>query len=336
VPAQGESRRALVTGITGQDGSFLADLLLEYGYRVTGMVRRSPADSLGASEHLRDRLELVSCNLLDVDGLRRLVDQAQPHELYHLAAPSFVPDSWERPGETLAAIAGSTAALLEAVREHGDQTRLFVAGSGAVFGAVEESPQRESTPCRPETPYATAKLAAQQLVAQVRARDGIFACCGILYNHESERRPASFVPRKVSRAAAAIKLGLAKEVILGDLNAVRDWSFAGDIVRGAWLMLRQDTADDYILASGEGHSVGDLVEVAFSYVGLNARGHVRVDPNLVREPESTPRIGDATRARERLGWRPTLTFEELIRRMVDADLRILREVASRRQDPLSG
>jgi GDPmannose 4,6-dehydratase len=226
---------------------------------------------------------------------------------------------------TIAAIVGSTATLLTAVRDCTEQVRVFVASSGAMFGAAPESPQREDTRCRPETPYASAKLAAHQLVGQLRRRDGIFACSGILYNHESERRPESFVPRKITRAAAAVKLGLAGEVVLGDLDAVRDWSFAGDIVRGAWLMLQQDQADDYILASGIPHSVAELADVAFAHVGLDAGRYIRVDPGLVRPPEPVPRVGDPSRARERLGWSATLSFQQLVHRMVDADLRALGE-----------
>ena len=192
-----------------------------------------------------------------------------------------------------------------------------------MFGAAPESPQHEDTPCRPETPYASAKLAGHQLVGQIRAHEGIFACSGILYNHESERRPESFVSRKVTRAAAAIKLGLVQELVLGDLNAARDWSFAPDVVQGAWLALQQTSPDDYIFASGTLHTVGELVEVAFAHLGLDAREHIRVDPSLVRAAETVPQVGDPTRARERLGWRPTLNFEQLIQRMVDADLRSL-------------
>ena len=313
-----------MTGITGQDGSFLAELLLDRGYHVLGMIRGLPADPLGASEHLRERIETVPGDLFDPAGLRAAVEVARPDELYHLAAPSFVPDSWVRPAVTLAAIAVSTATLLEAVREAGGHARAFLAASGAIFGAAPESPQREETPCRPETPYATAKLAAHQIVGQVRAHDGIFACSGILYNHESERRPESFVTRKVTRAVAAIKLGMADEVVLGDVEAVRDWSFAGDVMLGAWLMLQQDEPDDYILASGMGHTVAEFVEQAFAYVGLRAEDHVRLETGLRRPPEPTARVGDASRARRRLGWRPTLSFEQLIERMVEADLRALR------------
>jgi GDPmannose 4,6-dehydratase len=324
VAAWTEPKRALVTGIGGQDGSFLGELLLERDYAVTGLVRGSATASLGPAEHLRGRIVLVAGDLLDAQSLRQAVLDTRPHELYHLAAPSFVPDSWERPGETVVAIPGATAVLLEAVRELGDGTRVFVAASSAMFGAAPESPQREETACRPENPYASAKLAAHQLVGELRRHDGLFACSGILYNHESERRPESFVTRKITRAAAAIKLDLAEEVVLGDLSSVRDWSFAGDIVHGAWLMLQQDEPDDYILASGIGRTVEDFAEAAFGCVGLNARDYIRVDPELKRGAEPTPPVGDPARARGRLGWRPTHSFEQLVARMVEADLSALR------------
>jgi GDPmannose 4,6-dehydratase len=213
--------------------------------------------------------------------------------------------------------------LLEAVRDAGRGTRVFVAASGAIFGAAPESPQREETPCWPETPYASAKLAAHQMVGHLRSHDGVFACSGILYNHESERRGESFVTRKITHAAAAIKIGQAVDVTLGDVSAVRDWSFAGDMMLGAWLMLQQEEPADYILASGIGHTVAEFAEHAFAYVGLSAADHVRFDPSLRRAPEVTPRVGDARRARQRLGWRPSLSFERLIERMVEADLRAL-------------
>lgn len=316
-------RVALVTGLTGQDGSFLAELLLDKGYAVAGLVRPEGDDGLGYSEHLRGRVELVDGDLLEAETLTAAVDQIRPDELYHLAAPSFTPDSWRNPSVTFAAIAGATATLLEGVRRTTPRTRVFLASSGAMFGAAAESPQREDTPCRPLTPYATAKLAAHQLAGQLRAHDGLFACSGILYNHESERRPDYFVSRKITRAAASIKLGLTDRVELGDVSAVRDWSFAGDLMEGAWLMLQQDEPDDYVLASGVGHTVAELAEVAFAQVALDAGTYVQVDTKLVRPSETTPPVGDATRARERLGWRPALSFEQLIQRMVDADLRTL-------------
>ena len=322
-----QARRALITGITGQDGSFLAELLLEKGYEVSGMVRAGGARGLGCSEHLRDRLRLLSGDLLEAKSLRAAVEQAQPHELYHLASPSFIPASWERPAKTLRAIVGSTAALLEAVRELDPRTRVFVAASGAMFGDAPESPQRESTVCRPTTPYAIGKLAAHQLVGAMREHDELWACSGIVFNHESERRPEQFVTRTIARAAAQIKLGLAEQVTLGSLDAVRDWSFAGDVMSGAWLALQQERPDDYVFASGVGRSVAQLAESAFACVGLEAERYVRVDSKLVRAPEKTASIGDPSKARERLGWVAQVSFEELVARMVQADMRALQAVA---------
>jgi GDPmannose 4,6-dehydratase len=340
-----QPRRALITGLTGQDGSFLGELLLEKGYEVTGVVRGGAdrtlrgTSGLGCSEHLRGRVGLLSGDLMDPGSMRAAVEQVRPHELYHLASPSFIPASWERPAETLRAIAGSTAALLEAVRDcasdggaggggtSAPRTRVWVATSGAMFGDAPESPQRESTPCRPTSPYAIGKLASHQLVGAMREHDGLYACSGIVFNHESERRPLQFVTRTITRAAAQIKLGLAEHVTLGALDAVRDWSFAGDVMRGAWLMLQQDQPADYVLASGVGRTVRELADAAFAYVGLEAERYVRIDPKLVRAPEKTPSVGDPSRARELLGWEPQLSFEQLLQRMVDADLRALQAAA---------
>jgi GDPmannose 4,6-dehydratase len=323
-----QPRRALITGISGQDGSFLAELLLEKGYEVCGLVHGDPHErTLGCSEHLRERLELLGGDLLAPDSLRAAIEQARPHELYHLASPSFIPASWERPAETIRAIAGSTAVLLEAVRDSDPNTRVWVAASGAMYGEAPESPQNENTPCRPTSPYAVAKLAAHQLVGAMRAHDGLYACSGIVFNHESERRPRQFVTRTVTRAVAQIKLGLAEDVTLGALDAVRDWSFAGDVMRGAWLTLQQGQPDDYVLASGVGRTVAQLVDTAFACVGLEAERYVRVDPKLVRAPEGTPSVGDPSKARERLGWEPRVSFEQLVERMVEADLQALRVVA---------
>ncbi|HEX3692151.1 MAG TPA: GDP-mannose 4,6-dehydratase [Solirubrobacteraceae bacterium] len=319
----GATRRALITGITGQDGSFLAELLLEKGYAVTGLARGGERRELGCSEHLRERIEVLDCDLLDRAGLVAAVERGRPHELYHLGSPSFVPDSWERPAECMEAILGSTAALLQAVRDSSPQTRVFVAASGAIFGAAPECPQSERTPCRPTNPYAIAKLAAHQLVGTMREHCSLWACSGILFNHESERRPRQFVTRSLACAAAQIKAGLAEQVGVGSLEAVRDWSFAGDAVRGAWLMLQQDEPEDYLLASGVGRTVLELAQTAFTHVGLRAEDHIRIDPALRRPPEPTPSIGDPRKARERLGWQPTLSFEQLVARMVDAELAAL-------------
>jgi GDPmannose 4,6-dehydratase len=323
------NRHALITGLTGQDGSFLAELLLERGYEVTGFVRGDPAGSLGCTEHLRGQIELVRGDLLDPGSLRAAVEQSRPTEIYHLGGPSFVPASWERPAETLSAIAGSTATLLEVVCDLSPRTRVFVAASGAIFGEAPESPQREDTTCRPTNPYAIAKLAAHRLVGAMREHDGLFACSGIVYNHESERRPERFVTRRITRAAAEIALGLREELTLGSLEAVRDWSFAGDIVRGAWLMLQQERPEDYVLSSGVPHTVAEFAAAAFACVDLDAERYLRVDPALVRASERTPSVGDPSRARERLGWEPEVSFAELVERMVRFDLRALQQEAGR-------
>jgi GDPmannose 4,6-dehydratase len=319
---------ALVTGISGQDGSFLAELLIDRGYHVAGLVHGRDEEAvaaapLGASEHLRDQLELVAGELLEPESLRRAIERLAPREIYHLAAPSYVPASWQRPGETMRAIVGSCAAILETVRDAGAGTRVFVAASGAMFGEAPESPQSELTPCRPTTPYAIAKLSAHQLVGVLRGHGDVHASSGILFNHESERRPEQFVTRRITRGAAAIALGLQDELTLGALDAVRDWSFAGDIMHAAWLMLQQDRPDDYVLASGTARTVRDFADAAFASVDLDAERYLSVDPELVRAPETTVSVGDPGRARERLGWRAAVGFDQLVERMVRADLAAL-------------
>lgn len=319
----------MITGITGQDGSFLAELLLDKGYEVTGLSRGALESPLGPSEHLRGQIDLVQGDLLEPGSLRRAIEDLRPSEIYHLAAPSFVPASWERPGETMQAIAGSCAAILESVRDVEPASRVFVAASGAIFGEAGESPQNENTAPRPATPYAIAKLSAHQLVGALRDHADLYACSGIVFNHESERRPERFVTRRITRGVAAISLGIQQELTLGSLDAIRDWSFAGDIMEGAWLMLQQDRAADYVLASGVAHTVAELADVAFACVGLEADRYVRVDESLMRVKESTPSVGDPRRAREQLGWRPRVSFEQLIERMVQADLRSLQPAAAR-------
>jgi GDPmannose 4,6-dehydratase len=320
-------RRALITGISGQDGSYLAELLLEDGYDVAGMVRRPVDQDLSRLAAVRDRISLVQGDLLAPETLRDALEAVRPHELYHLAAPTFVPASWEEPGEVLQAIAVGTGELLSAARRLDPEMRVFVASSSEIFGDAGASPQHERSPMRPRSPYGVAKLAAHGLVGALRERFGTFAVSGITYNHESPRRPAHFLPRKVTRGAAAIALGLEDELVLGDLSAVRDWSHAADIVRGAWLALRADTARDYVLASGVGRTVGELVAVAFAAAGVDPEGRIRVDPAFVRAPDPTPPVGDPSRARRELGWEPRIGFEAMIAEMVEADLAELRAQA---------
>jgi GDPmannose 4,6-dehydratase len=320
---------ALITGIAGQDGSFLAEMLLDSGYEVTG-VQRSGAQSLGASEHLRERISLLDGELLRPESLHKAIDVVRPTELYHLASPSFVPASWEDPAGASSAITSATAVLLAAVRDLDPSIRVFVSASGAIFGEAPEAPQNELTPPRPTNPYAIAKLAAHQLVGAMREHDGLHASSGILYNHESERRPERYVTRRVTRAAAAISLGLDTELTLGSLDAVRDWSFAGDVMRGAWLMLQQPAGGDYVLASGVGRTVAELAQLAFASVDLDAERYIRVEEALVRAPETTPSIGDPSKARRELGWEAEVSFEELVERMVRADLSSLEVLARSR------
>lgn len=314
--------RALITGITGQDGSFLAEELLARGYAVTGVTRRAPGDGLGLVVPGRAAITWLHGDPADPATLAAIVGAA-PDELYHLAAPTFVPDAWERPAATMAAIYGSTVALLAAISAQAAECRVFIAGSGEMFGDAPTSPQDEDTECRPRNPYATAKLAAHQFVGQWRARTGCFAVSGILFNHESERRPARFVSRKITRAVAEIALGRRQRLELGDLSAVRDWSYAGDIMHGAWLSLQHERPDDYVFASGVGHTVADLVAAAFAHAGLDPEKHVSIDPDLVRAVETVPLVGDPGRARAVLGWQPTVDYAEMIGRMVDADMTAL-------------
>jgi GDPmannose 4,6-dehydratase len=313
------TRRALITGIGGQDGSYLAELLLDEGYEVFGIVRRpEPYPNL---EHVRDRIELIQADLLDQLSLVNALRSCSPHEVYNLAAPSFVPASWRQPVLTAEFAAVGATALLEAIRHVDPDTRFYQASSSEIFGEPVETPQNEETPLAPLTPYGIAKAYAHFATRTYRHRYGLYACSGILYNHESPRRPLDFVPRKVAHAAAAISLGLEGEVWLGDLDARRDWGFAGDYVRAMWLMLRQDNPDDYVVASGVSHSVRELVEIAFDHAGLDWTEYVHIDESLQRgKAELHDLVGDASRARERLGWKPTIAFDGLVRMLVDADL----------------
>jgi GDPmannose 4,6-dehydratase len=317
-------RRALITGIAGQDGSYLAELLVADGYEVTGLVRPPAGRPLQNLAAVGNAVSIVAGDLLDSASLRAAVAAARPHELYHLAAPTFVPASWEDPTETVAAIAGATATLLAAARETDPEMRVWVAASSEVFGDAAESPQHERSPMRPRTPYGVAKLAAHGLAGAMRERHGLFVCSGIAYNHESPRRPERFLSRKVTRGAAAIALGRQDELVLGDLAAVRDWSHAVDAVRAMRLALGHEEPGDYVVASGAGRTVADLVRAAFGRVGLDPDDHVRVDPALVRPPEPTPLVGDPSRARRVLGWAPERSFEDMVAEMVEADLAGLR------------
>ncbi len=311
---------ALVTGITGQDGSYLAELLLEKGYRVCGMVRRSSTESSERLEGFRDRLEIHQADLLDQPSIVRVLEATEPDEVYNLAAQSFVPTSWAQPVLTAEFDAVGVTRVLEAIRQVNPAMRFYQASSSEMFGKVREVPQRETTPFYPRSPYGVAKTYGHYITVNYRESYGLFACAGILFNHESPRRGLEFVTRKVSHGVARIALGLATELRLGNLDARRDWGFAGDYVRAMWLMLQQDEPEDYVVASGENHSVRDFVESAFAHVGLRAADHVVEDPALHRPAEVEHLIGDATKARERLGWRPTVSFRELVVMMVEADL----------------
>ena len=310
--------RALITGITGQDGSYLTDWLLDHEYEVIGLVRRGAAERAG--------VRYVHGDLADPASLRAAVLQTAPDELYHLAAPTFVPASWEDPAGTLELIGGATATLLAAAREAPGAVRVLVASSSEIFGDTGDSPQNERSPMRPRSPYGVAKLAAHGLTRTLRQRDSLHCSCAITFNHESPRRPERFLPRKVTRAAAAIKLGLQDELVIGDLDAVRDWCHARDVVRGEWLMLQQDEPGDYVLAGGVARTVGELVDAAFACVGLDPADHVRVDPAFVRPPEATPPVGDPSLALQRLGWSAETSFEAMIDEMVQADLADLTDV----------
>jgi GDPmannose 4,6-dehydratase len=314
------SKRALITGITGQDGSYLAELLLSKGYEVTGIVRRASAPNLWRIEHLLDRVTLRPADLLDQLSLIRVIADVRPHELYNLAAMSFVPASWDQPMLTGEYNAQGVTRVLEAVRHVDPSIRIYQASSSEMYGKVREVPQTELTPFYPRSPYGVSKVYAHYITVNYRESYDLFAVSGILFNHESPRRGLEFVTRKVTDGVARIKLGLTKTLSLGNLDAQRDWGFAGDYVRAMWLMLQQDKADDYVIATGISHSVRELVEVAFAHAGLAWQDHVRTDPALLRPAEVDHLIGDPSKARQALGWQPSVDFRGLIAMMVDADV----------------
>src|SRR5687767_11373955 len=314
------AKRAIITGITGQDGSYLAELLLDKGYEVTGIVRRLSASNFWRIEHLLDRITLRPADLLDQLSLIRVVQDVKPQELYNLAAMSFVPASWDQPMLTGEFNSQGVTRVLEAVRQVDPGIRIYQASSSEMYGRVREVPQTETTPFYPRSPYGVSKVFGHYITVNYRESYGIFAVSGILFNHESPRRGIEFVTRKVTDGVARIKLGLSDTLSLGNLDARRDWGFAGDYVRAMWLMLQQERADDYVIATGISHSVKDLVEAAFGHAGLDWQRHVRLDPKLLRPAEVDHLIGDSSKARAQLGWQPALDFSGLIKIMVDADI----------------
>lgn len=316
-------KKALITGITGQDGSYLAEFLLEKGYEVIGMVRRTSTVNFDRIKHIQEKVTIVPGDLLDQVSLIELLQEHPPQEVYNLAAQSFVPTSWNQPVFTGEVTALGVTRLLDAIRIVDPEIRFYQASSSECFGKVRESPQNEETPFHPRSPYGVAKVYGHWITINYRESYNIFACSGLLFNHESPRRGLEFATRKISYGAAKIKLGLANELRMGNLEARRDWGYAGDYVRAMWLMLQQEKPDDYVVATGEAHSVRDFLEEAFGYLSLDYRDYVVVDPQFIRPAEVDYLVGDATKAREVLGWEPTVSFPQLVRMIVDADLALL-------------
>ena len=312
--------RALITGVTGQDGSYLAEFLLERGYEVIGMVRRTSTVNFDRIHHIQEKITLVQGDLLDQSSMMDIISEYQPDEVYNLAAQSFVPTSWKQPVLTGEFTALGVTRLLEAIRLVKPDIRFYQASSSEMFGKVREVPQNEKTPFYPRSPYGVAKVYGHWITVNYRESYDIFAVSGILFNHESPRRGLEFVTHKVTYGAVKIKLGLANELRLGNLEARRDWGYAPDYVRAMWLMLQQDEPEDYVIATGETHSVRELCEIAFGYLGLDYRDYVVQDPRYYRPAEVDLLVGDASKARERLGWEPEVSFEELVKLMVDADM----------------
>jgi GDPmannose 4,6-dehydratase len=321
-------RRALITGVTGQDGSYLAELLLEKGYEVSGMTRRASTENLERISHLVDRIALIQGDLLDPPSLDAALRQAEPHEVYNLAAQSFVPTSWNQPVLTAEFTAVGVTRVLEAIRAVDPEIRFYQASSSEMFGKVREVPQNELTPFHPRSPYGVAKVYGHHITVNYRESYGLFAVSGILFNHESSRRGLEFVTRKISDGVARIKHGLTDELRLGNLDAKRDWGFAGDYVEAMWLMLQQDEPSDYVIATGEEHSVREFAELAFERAGLDPEKHIVLDPKFLRPAEVDQLVGDASKARRELEWAPRTSFRELAELMVDADLeRVANELA---------
>jgi len=312
--------RALITGITGQDGSYLAELLLENGYEVIGMVRRSSTESFERINHIKDRVVLVQADLLDQLSIVNIIEEHRPTEVYNLAAQSFVPTSWVQPALTAEYDALGVTKVLEAIRLVDKRIKLYQASSSEMFGKVREVPQTENTPFYPRSPYGVAKVYGHFITVNYRESYGIPASSGILFNHESPRRGLEFVTRKITDGAVRIKLGMTDKLALGNLDAKRDWGFAGDYVRAMWLMLQHSTPEDFVIATGEMHSVADFCQVSFEYLGLDYRDYVVKDPRYVRPAEVDLLLGDSSKARKVLGWEPKVSFKQLAQMMVDADL----------------
>ena len=321
------AKRALITGVSGQDGSYLAELLLSKGYEVWGIVRRLSAENYERIEHIRDQITLVQGDLLDQSSLAAALTESEPDEVYNLAAQSFVPTSWTQPVLTAEFTSVGVTRLLEAIRQVNPRVRFYQASSSEMYGKVREVPQGEDTPFYPRSPYGVAKVYGHFITVNYRESYDMHCTSGILFNHESPRRGLEFVTRKVSNGVARIKLGLQTELPMGNLEAQRDWGFAGDYVEAMWLMLQQDEPDDYVIATGETHSVERLVEVAFAHAGLDWHDHVKMDERFVRPAEVDLLIGDRSKAENELGWTPTVGFEQLVQMMVDADLERLEGTA---------
>jgi GDPmannose 4,6-dehydratase len=318
-------KRALITGVTGQDGSYLSEFLLEKGYKVFGLVRRSSSPNYERIEHIRDKLELIQGDLLDQNSLIEAIQCAKPDEVYNLGAQSFVPTSWNQPVLTGEFTALGVTRILEAIRVVNPRIKFYQASSSEMFGQVQEVPQNERTPFYPKSPYGVAKVYGHYITVNYRESYGIFACSGILFNHESPRRGLEFVTRKVSHGVAKIKTGLQEKLEMGNLDSQRDWGYAKEYVEAMWLMLQQDEPDDYVVATGKAHTVRRLLQIAFSSVGLNWEDYVVTDENLIRPAEVNRLLGDASKAREKLCWSPRVSFEELIAMMVESDLQRLKD-----------
>jgi GDPmannose 4,6-dehydratase len=322
-------KTALITGITGQDGSYLTELLLSKGYRVVGMVRRASTENFERIDHLRDRIELLQGDILDQSSMVSVLKESMPDEVYNLAAQSFVPTSWQQPVLTGEFTGLGVTRLLEAMRQVKPDARFYQASSSEMYGKVQETPQTELTPLYPRSPYAVAKAYGHYITVNYRESYDLFAVSGILFNHESPRRGLEFVTRKVTDGVARIKLGMQKELRMGNLDARRDWGFAGDYVVAMWLMLQQQTPEDFVVATGETHTVKELIEVAFGHVGLDWEKYVVIDPKFIRPAEVDLLIGDPAKAKRILGWQPEVSFKNLVTMMVDADLERLKKLAAR-------